>query len=272
MKRARRAARGPLPLRPGPARLGQDVDGRAADRAPARARQARRRRRDEPQGDPQPARRGRARSAAGGRRFRGLKKATQQQPGVRVRRATGRERRADFADPDDDVLLSPARPGSSAREELDRQLDYLFVDEAGPGRRSPTRSRWATCGAQRSSCSATRCSSRRSRRASTRAARGARCSSTCSATRRRSRRSAASSSSARAGCTRTSAASSRRRSTRAGSSRRRECARQSTGLGTGLRFLPVEHEGNRPLVARGGGRDRGEIERLLGGSGRTRGA
>ena len=50
----------------GPPGLGQDVDVGPADRAPARARQARRRRLDEPQGDPQPARRGRG----GGRRAR----------------------------------------------------------------------------------------------------------------------------------------------------------------------------------------------------------
>ena len=43
----------------GPPGLREDVEGRAADPAPARPRQARRGRRDEPQGDPQPARRDR---------------------------------------------------------------------------------------------------------------------------------------------------------------------------------------------------------------------
>ena len=63
-KRARRGARRPPPRDPGAARNRQDLHRRAADRPPDAARPAGRRHRDEPQGDPQPARRGRARRHA----------------------------------------------------------------------------------------------------------------------------------------------------------------------------------------------------------------
>jgi predicted RecB family nuclease len=43
-----------------------------------------------------------------------------------------------------------------------------------------------------------------------------------------------------------------------------ECAGQSTALGTGLRFVPVEHEGNRRSSAEEAARVREEFERLLG--------
>jgi predicted RecB family nuclease len=43
-----------------------------------------------------------------------------------------------------------------------------------------------------------------------------------------------------------------------------ECAGQSTALGTGLRFLPVEHEGNRRSSPEEAARVRDEFERLLG--------
>jgi len=43
-----------------------------------------------------------------------------------------------------------------------------------------------------------------------------------------------------------------------------ECAGQSTALGTGLRFLSVEHEGNRRSSAEEAARVREEFERLLG--------
>ncbi len=43
-----------------------------------------------------------------------------------------------------------------------------------------------------------------------------------------------------------------------------ECARQSTALGTGLRFLAVEHEGNRRSSPEEAARVREEFERLLG--------
>ena len=42
------------------------------------------------------------------------------------------------------------------------------------------------------------------------------------------------------------------------------CERQSTALGTGLRFLPVEHEGNRRSSAEEAARVREEFDRLLG--------
>ena len=51
---------------PGPARLGQDVDLRPPDRATAAAGKTRRRRLDQPQGDPQAARRGRGGAASSG--------------------------------------------------------------------------------------------------------------------------------------------------------------------------------------------------------------
>jgi superfamily I DNA and/or RNA helicase len=43
-----------------------------------------------------------------------------------------------------------------------------------------------------------------------------------------------------------------------------ECAHQSTALGTGLRFVPVEHEGNRRSSPEEAARVREEFERLLG--------
>ncbi len=43
-----------------------------------------------------------------------------------------------------------------------------------------------------------------------------------------------------------------------------ECAGQSTALGTGLRFVPVEHDGNRRSSAEEAARVREEFERLLG--------
>jgi superfamily I DNA and/or RNA helicase len=43
-----------------------------------------------------------------------------------------------------------------------------------------------------------------------------------------------------------------------------ECGRQSTALGTGPRFLPVAHEGNRRSSPEEAARVREEFERLLG--------
>ena len=57
-----------LPLHPGAARLRQDLDRRAPDRPPDARRQAGRRHGEQPQGDPQPARGGRARRARRGLR------------------------------------------------------------------------------------------------------------------------------------------------------------------------------------------------------------
>ena len=119
-------ARRPPPRHPGAARLGQDVDVGPADRAPARRRQARRRRLDEPQGDPQAARRGR-----GGRDRRpGRQEGERRQPRVVLRERAHRERHG--AATTASTRRSPAAPpGCFAHEDLDRRLDYLFVDEAG---------------------------------------------------------------------------------------------------------------------------------------------
>ena len=82
---ARALARRPPPRHPGAARLGQDVDVRAADRAPARERQDGRRRLDEPQGDPQPARRGRRGGGRARDRLRRPQEGERRQPGVVLR-------------------------------------------------------------------------------------------------------------------------------------------------------------------------------------------
>ena len=135
--------------------------------------------------------------------------------------------------------------------------------------RSPTRS---PSGPRRgtSSCSATRSSSRRSRRGSTRPARRPPCSSTCSTAPTRFRGTAGSSSRAPGGCTPTSAASSRETSYEGRLHSVDGCARQridSPGLsGTGLRWLPVEHEGNRGSSPEEADRIAAELERLIGGS------
>ena len=78
---------------------------------------------------------------------------------------------------------------------------------------------------------------------------------------RRSRPTAASSSSARSGCTRTSAATSRRSSTRGGCVRT-VTATRTTPLGTGLRYVAVEHEGNRQESPEEVEAVRAEVERL----------
>ena len=103
-----RPARGLVPRRPGAARLGQDVPRRAADHAPARAGTEGRDHGAEPQGDPQPARRGRARGRRGGPRLQGdqarrpLRERARQDERVDRRRARPGGRRS-----------SPARPGCS---------------------------------------------------------------------------------------------------------------------------------------------------------------
>ena len=77
----------------GPPGLGEDVDVRPADRAPDRERQARRRRLDEPQGDPQPARRGRGRGRRARARLPRAEEGELRQPGVVLRERAHRERR-----------------------------------------------------------------------------------------------------------------------------------------------------------------------------------
>ena len=64
---ARALARRAPPRHPGAAGVGEDVDERPTDRRAARAREAGGRRLDEPQGDPQPARRGRGGGCRGRR-------------------------------------------------------------------------------------------------------------------------------------------------------------------------------------------------------------
>ena len=125
--------RGLVPLRPGPARLGQDLDGRAAHRAPARPRQARRRRRDRATRRSttcsRRSRRPRARPASVPRAEEGDARGTPS----RSTRARARSRTprtpASFDDADHDLFAGTA--WLFAREELDGKLDYLFVDEAG---------------------------------------------------------------------------------------------------------------------------------------------
>ena len=115
-----------------------------------------RRRLDEPQGDPQPARRRRR----GGRRARDLVRRAQEgerrQPGVVLRRARDRGRRSTRTRPSAPTS-PPARRGSSRA----RTRRSTTSSSTRPGRcRSPTRSRW---GRRRgtSSSSATRSSSTR---------------------------------------------------------------------------------------------------------------
>ncbi len=121
---------GAPPRHPGPARLGQDVDVGAADRAPARRGQAGRRRLDEPQGDPQAARRGRG-GAASSASVRGRQEGERRQPRVGLR-GRARSRTSPSADDcGDGAARSAARPGSSRTATFDGALDYLFIDEAG---------------------------------------------------------------------------------------------------------------------------------------------
>ncbi len=81
---------------------------------------------------------------------------------------------------------------------------------------------------------------------------------------RRSPRIAASSSSRAGACTPTSASSSPTSSTRAGSHSHPTAAARSTSLGTGIRFLPVEHEGNRSSSPEEAERIAAEIGAMLG--------
>ena len=127
-----RGARRELPVRPGPARNGQDVARRRDRRRPRRGGPSRRRDRPEPQGDPQPAQRDRARGGAARRHVRGAEEGERRQRGVELRRRSDRER---------DGQRGVHRSGGStrrrhgvavlARQELDGTLDYLVIDEAG---------------------------------------------------------------------------------------------------------------------------------------------
>ncbi len=216
----------------GPPGSGKTYARRAPDRRPARARRAGRRGLQQPRGDPQPARRGRALRRESGSSSRGLKKSSR----ARTRCSSRELDEPSIENSDDNERLrrpatcswSPAPPGCSrARRWTARSTT---CSSTRPGRsRWPTRSRSAPPRAT-SSCSATRCSSPRSRRRSIRPGPGASVlehllgdethdpapTAACSSTRR-------------AACTPTSARSSRRRSTRAGSSRSRTArGRRST--------------------------------------------
>ena len=118
--------------RPGAAGHGQDVARSAPDRRPDRARQARRRDGDEPQGDRQPAGGGRARRGRGRRRrSSGARKATARGRAcpsswrIENRR---RPRRRCF---DPSTSLVAGTSWLFAPELADEQLDYLVIDEAG---------------------------------------------------------------------------------------------------------------------------------------------
>ena len=63
-------------------------------------------------------------------------------------------------------------------------------------------------------------------------------------------------------CTSTSAASCRTRSTRAGRADAVSAGR-TTPFGTGLRYAPVEHDGNRQESDEEAARVRAEIERMI---------
>ena len=149
------AGRSP-PRHPGPARLGQDLDVRSPDRAPAREREDGRRRLHQPQGDPQPARR----RGRGGRRDRDLAStgARRRAPATRSRTTTRPGSRTSITRTSASAPTSrPGRRGSSRA----RTRRSTTSSSTRPGRcRSPTRSRW---GRRRgtSSSSATRSSSTR---------------------------------------------------------------------------------------------------------------
>ena len=129
-ERARALAGRSPPRHPGTARLGEDMDVRPADRAPARERQVGRRRLDEPQGDPQPARRRRRGCRrSSGIEFDGRKKASAGNP-ESLLRARRRSRTSSTPTSASAPTSPPARPGSS-RATTRRTLDYLFIDEAG---------------------------------------------------------------------------------------------------------------------------------------------
>ena len=151
-----------LPVHPGPARFGQDVDRRAPDRVADRRRQAGRRRRQQSQGDQQPARRRSRRSRPpSGVPFDGSEE----------ERRRGRSRSAAGSSKDTNDNEECETADVSARR---RHVVALRARRNGPARsttcsstkrgrcRWPTRSRWAPPRAT-SCCSAIRSSCRRCR-------------------------------------------------------------------------------------------------------------
>ena len=119
-------------------------DRRPPDRAPARARQAGRRHREQPQGDPQPARtRSSASPSGAASTFRGLKKSSGETAESRVRadelhRELRRQRRLRRSR--DDRSWSPAPPGCSRARTWTRRSTTCSSTRRARSR-SPTRSR-----------------------------------------------------------------------------------------------------------------------------------
>ena len=146
----------------GPPGSGQDVDVGPADRRLLARGQARRRRLDEPQGDPQAARRGRG---GAGSTVAGRQEGERRQPRVVLRGRADRERHRARPTARDAPLAR--RHGLALRARRPRPRRSTTCSSTRPARsRSPTRSRWAR--ARGTSCSsATRSSSRRCSRART---------------------------------------------------------------------------------------------------------
>jgi len=131
-----------------------------------------------------------------------------------------------------------------SRHELDRSLDYLVIDEAGQVSLAG-RSRGGDRCAKFSFCSVIHCSSSRCRKESIHRGLAHLSWNICSARRRRFQKTVASSSRRATGCIPMSAPSFRR-SFYAGRLHSDEsAARRNTSFGTGIRFVPVEHDGNR---------------------------
>ena len=127
-ERARVLAGRSPPRHPGTARLWEDMDIRTADRAPAREREVGRCRVDEPQGDPQPAR-CRRRGFGGARdRVRWAQEGEQRQLGVLLR---SRDEITDVEHADECVGADLAAGTAWLFARENQQVDYLFIDEAG---------------------------------------------------------------------------------------------------------------------------------------------
>ena len=138
---ARPVARWAAARHPGAAGLGEDVDVRTADRAPAGTRQAGGRRVHEPQGDPQPSGRGRGGRCGGGRALHRAQEGELREPGVALRERACRERRE---------RVGVRRVRSRGRDRLallagrPRRAPSTTSSSTRPARsRSRTRWRWA---------------------------------------------------------------------------------------------------------------------------------
>ena len=228
-----------------------------------RERQARRRRLDEPQGDPQPARRGRGRCRRARARLPRAEEGERRQPRVAVRRARAhrerhrQRRRAPTATLAAGTawLFSRIRPRRHARLPLHRRgRAGLARRRARDGRRAarnvvlvgdPQQLEQVIQGTH---------------------PRGQRRVGAAAPARRRRDDPARPRPLPRAhvtACTRTSAPTSRRSSTRGGCGPTPVAATRTTPLGTGLRYLAVEHEGNRQESREEVDVVRAEVERLL---------